>query len=402
MNECVSPYEDKEALERLAALPDIRVVVSNTTEAGIALTGTEQREDRPADSFPGKLTQWLYARFRYFEGALDRGVVVLPVELIENNAGVLKALVCQLAEKWGLGEEFLKWLDASCRFCNTLVDRIVTGCPADAEALCDAWGYQDELLDACEPFALWVIECDQPEVIRDVLPLDKAGLPVVLTKDLTPYRERKVRILNGAHTASVLAAYLAGEEIVRGMMGDELLGRYVRRAVYDELAPTVSLAPDEVRRFADAVLERLDNPFIDHALLAIALNSVSKWRARVLPGVKRYREKTGALPRCLTFSWAALAAFYDEPIAQRADGTLEAKRGEDTYIVRDEAAVLDFFWQRRTLDNETRLREWAARRDFWGEDLNQITGFVAQALADRALIARCGMRAALEQVLLEA
>ena len=254
----------------------------------------------------------------------------------------------------------------------------------------------------CEPFALWVIECGEPdeEALKRELPLQRAGLPVVLTRDLTPYHERKVRLLNGAHTSSVLAAYLAGEDIVRGMMHNPLLRAYLDRAVYGELAPTVALPAADVKAFADSVMERFDNPFIDHALTAIALNSVSKWRARVLPGVKAYLEKTGRLPRCLTFSWAALAAFY-APIRRNEDGTLVGKRDGNEYTVRDDRAAMDFFWENRSAAPEELLRALAGRIDFWGEDLNALAGFVDQAIVDleniRALDVKDAIRRAMEQ-----
>lgn len=397
--QCISPYEDMQAFLKLAELESIEWVVSNTTEAGIALTGSECFEDCPSDSFPGKLTQWLYQRFVHFHGDCSRGVTVLPVELIENNAGVLQALVLKLAARWQLGEDFIYWLKTACRFYNTLVDRIVTGRPADAENIANGLGYQDELMDACEPFALWVIECDAPETLRARMSWAGERLPVVFTRDLKPYRERKVRVLNGAHTSSVLAAYLAGENIVRGMMSQPLLRRYVERTVYDELVPTVALPQDEVRRFADAVMERFDNPFIDHSLLAISLNSVSKWKTRVLPGVKVWLER-GVLPRCLTFSWAALAAFY-APSQRCEDGTLTARRGDETYTVRDDQSVLDFFWMHRDWDGAQLLRALSARQDFWGEDLGNWPGFVDQAIADYNAIQKWGMRAAIERLLSE-
>lgn len=397
---CLSPYDDPDGFWTLAELPDVRFVVSNTTEAGIALTGGEALGDRPCASFPGKLTQWLYARWKHFGGDPEKGVTVLPVELIDDNAGTLRRYVLELCGKWRLEAAFEAWLETACRFHNTLVDRIVTGYPADAAAVCERLGYQDALLDVCEPFALWVIECNEEDAERLTreLPLQKAGLPVVLTRDLTPYHERKVRLLNGAHTSSVLAAYLAGEDIVRGMMHNPLLRAYLDRAVYGELAPTVALPAADVKAFADSVMERFDNPFIDHALTAIALNSVSKWRARVLPGVRAYLEKTGRLPRCLTFSWAALAAFYT-PVRRNEDGTLVGKRDGNEYTVRDDRAAIDFFWENRSAAPEKLLRDLAGRVDFWGEDLNGLNGFVDQAIVDLKNIRALGVKDAIRRAM---
>ena len=325
---------------------------------------------------------------------------MLPVELIDDNAGTLRRYVLELCGKWRLEAAFEAWLETACRFHNTLVDRIVTGYPADAAAVCERLGYQDALLDVCEPFALWVIECNEEDAERLTreLPLQKAGLPVVLTRDLTPYHERKVRLLNGAHTSSVLAAYLAGEDIVRGMMHNPLLRAYLDRAVYGELAPTVALPAADVKAFADSVMERFDNPFIDHALTAIALNSVSKWRARVLPGVRAYLEKTGRLPRCLTFSWAALAAFYT-PVRRNEDGTLVGKRDGNEYTVRDDRAAIDFFWENRSAAPEKLLRDLAGRVDFWGEDLNGLNGFVDQAIVDLKNIRALGVKDAIRRAM---
>lgn len=378
-----SPHDDPDCLAELAKIDTLQYIVSNTTEAGIALTGDEQLADRPAMSFPGKLTQLLYARFNHFNGAADKGVTMLPVELIEANGKKLKECVLKLAEKWNLGEGFTKWLNESCRFCSTLVDRIVTGHPKEAAEICERLGYQDELLDVGEPFGLWVVECDDPEKLAEELPLHKAGLPVIYTDNQKPYRERKVRILNGAHTSSVLGAYLAGEDIVRNMMVNPLTRAYVERAVYDELLPTVPLPKDEVRAFAEAVMERFENPFIDHALLSISLNSVSKWRARVLPGLKDNVAANGRLPSCLSFSLAALIAFYT-PVEQ-GDMQLFGLRGEEKYSIRDDQPVLDFFWENKDVTFEKCFVEkFLAREDFWGENLNAIPGLtdrVAECLA---------------------
>lgn len=390
----VSPHDDPDCLKALGESETLEFIVSNTTEAGIALTGSEQLSDRPAASFPGKLTQLLYARYQRFGG--EKGVTMLPVELIENNGKKLRECVLTLCDRWNLGEGFKAYLTEKCRFCSTLVDRIVTGYPAaEAGRLCEKLGYQDELLDVGEPFGLWVIECADPEALRKQLPLDQAGLPVVFTDNLKPYRERKVRILNGAHTSSVLGAYLAGENIVRGMMQRPLTRAYVEKAVYRELLPTVPLPEDEVRAFADSVMERFENPFIDHALLSISLNSVSKWRARVLPGLKDFLRMNGRLPACLTFSLAALIAFY-APARREEDRLIGLRNGEE-YAVRDDAAVMDFFWENREgCFTEEFARRLAARADFWGEDLNEIAGLTARVAEWLRVIQAQGMEKAIQ------
>ncbi len=394
LEEVTSPYEDGEYLARLGRCDTLQFVISNTTEAGIALTGDEQFTDRPAASFPGKLTQLMYARYEHFRG--EKPLTILPTELIEDNGGKLRACVLTLAEKWGLDAGFAQWVQEQCVFCNTLVDRIVTGHPAGAEALAEKLGYEDELLDAGEPFGLWVIECGEPEALAERFPLHKAGLPVIFTKDLTPYRERKVRILNGAHTSSVLAAYLCGEDIVRNMMHNPLTRAYVEKAVYEELLPTVKLPEDEVRAFAASVMERFENPFIDHALLSISLNSVSKWRARVLPSLKDNVAANGCLPTCLTFSLAALIAFY-RPV-ERENGQLIALRGEEKYAVRDDQPVMDFFWENRAdCCSPEFVKALCAREDFWGEDLGNIPGLTDAVAGWLEVIRAEGMREAVRR-----
>lgn len=356
----------------LAKCPTVRFIVSNTTEAGIVLDEADTMEGVPA-TFPGKLTKFLYERYLAFSGASDKGVILLPVELIENNGKKLRSCVLRLAEVWNLPADFSAWVEDHCIFCSTLVDRIVTGYPAaEAEALWNQLGYRDELLDVGEPFGLWVIESDRD--VSQELPFEKAGLPVVFTADQRPYRERKVRILNGAHTSSVLAAWLYGKTIVRDMMNDPVTGIFVRSAVLNEIAPQVPLEKDDVDAFAAAVFERFENPFIDHELLAISLNSVSKWKARVLPSLKDYYAKNKRLPKLLTFSFAALLAFYTSNDL-REDG-LHAHRKDGTeYTVRDDRNVLEFFAENSNLPAEEFVSLTASKEEFWGEDLRKYDGF---------------------------
>ena len=374
-----------ENLAALAACPTVRFVVSNTTEAGIVLGENDHMDGVPA-TYPGKLTKFLYERFCAFGGTAESGVIILPVELIENNGGKLKECVFRLAGIWGLPASFTAWLTEACVFCSTLVDRIVTGYPAaEAASLCEKLGYTDELLDVGEPFGLWVIESEKD--ISEELPLAKAGMPVIFTNNQKPYRERKVRILNGAHTSSVLAAWLCGINIVRDMMNDPLCGTFVRRAVSEEIAPLVPLERSDVDAFAAAVFERFENPFIDHALLSISLNSVSKWKSRVLPSLKEYLAANGKLPRLLTFSFAALLAFYsstdlreDALCACRADGT--------EYMIRDDRPVLEFFAAHSSLPTAQFADATAGNADFWGEDLRLLPGFTEAVTADLEAIRR--------------
>ncbi|MFR5795139.1 MAG: tagaturonate reductase [Christensenellales bacterium] len=356
----LSPYEDFEGYLALAHNPDMRIIISNTTEAGIVYTGKDSFDDKPQASYPGKLTRLLYERFTAFGGKKGTGFILLPCELIDYNGRNLEECCMKTAEQWGLSEEFKTWLKTENVFCSTLVDRIVTGYPrGEAESL-RKFGYRDNMLDTAEPFGLWVIE--GPAWIENELPFKKAGCNVVFTQDVSPYKLRKVRMLNGAHTSMVLGAYLAGHEIVGDCMADDTMRSYMSQALFNEIMPTLDLPKDDLEAFASAIFERFSNPFNRHLLLSIALNSQSKFRARVLPTIKEYVKRKHALPKILTFSMAAFIAFYcgkkedgsfvgvraagnEYPIAD--DRSCRFLRGHDRQAVREIArAVLTsvVFW----------------------------------------------------------
>lgn len=367
-------YHNYNRLEALACLDTLQIVVSNTTEAGIVFDGTDQFDRMPPTSYPGKLTKLLYRRFQTFSGAPDKGLIIIPCELIEHNGDQLHRCVDQLIDLWGLGEDFRHWVADSCTFCSTLVDRIVTGYPRDElERIAEHLGYEDQLVDVAEPFGLWVIESKQQD-ISDHFPLDKADLPVVFISDQTPYRERKVRVLNGAHTGTVLAGHLAGFETVGQLMKDDTLRRYLEKLVYEEIVPTVHLPRHEVLDFADSVFERFANPFLRHRLLDISLNSVSKWKARILPSFRDSWQATGQLPKLMTFSFAALLAFYTSDRLE--NGVLVGHANGQDYAIRDDAGVISFFAQHATQESTADYVQMAAaRQDFWGEDLSRYPGF---------------------------
>lgn len=366
--DCKDDYDEYMALAKLDSL---RFVVSNTTEAGIVLDENDNFDGLPT-TYPGKLTKFLYERYKAFNGDANKGLIILPVELIENNGGKLRECVLALCDAWKLPLTFKVWVQASCVFCSTLVDRIVTGYPRNEVAsICEELGYQDNLVDVGEPFGLWVIESNKD--ISGELPLDKAGLPVVFTDNQKPYRERKVRVLNGAHTASVLAGYLYGLDIVRDCMHDEIMGKFIRQVVMEEIVPQVPLPIEEVKAFAASVFERFENPFIDHALLSISLNSVSKWKARVLPSFKDHVANKGELPRLITFSLAALFAFYSSEDLR--DGALIAKRADGTaYEIHDDAHVLEFFAANSGKEAGEFVKAALSNKAFWGEDLTAYEG----------------------------
>ena len=393
--DAVSVYEDYEAYLALARLDTLRFVVSNTTEAGIVYDPGDRPHMRPPVSYPGKLALFLYERYLYFQGDIQKGLIILPTELIADNGGQLKACVKEHAISWKLGTGFLNWLEEACIFCSTLVDRIVSGYPQEeADRLWEEWGYRDRAIVAGEPFALWVIESDR-DISREFLP-DRAGLPVIFTKDLDPWRQRKVRILNGAHTSFALLSYLAGNDFVGQSVQDGTVGGFIRKTIYEELMPTLPFPKKELEDFGAAVLDRFANPWVKHALLSISLNSVSKWRARCLPGVLDYVACMGHLPVCLTFSFAALLAFYTGSIVR--DGALWGDRRGEAYPIRDEAWVLAFFAENSKRPAEEYVRAVLENEALFGPELLGVDGFFKRAAADLEEIRRSGMRRALEKV----
>lgn len=302
ISRAVNPYEDFASFLELAHNPDMRFVISNTTEAGIAYDPECGFDDEPPSSFPAKLTKLLYERYK---SGLS-GLVMLACELIDDNARQLEKCVFKYAQQWLLGEDFMQWLTKENEFCSTLVDRIVTGYPkTEAQKLCEKIGYTDRLLDTAEIFHLWVIEGD----FEDELPLKSAGLNVIWTDDVSPYKKRKVRVLNGAHTSTVFPALLCGIETVGEAVMDSQINRFLNICLFDYIIPQLG-DTEENRSFAAAVLERFQNPYINHLWNSIALNSVSKFTARVLPTITDCIASGGSLPRPFAFSLACLIEYY--------------------------------------------------------------------------------------------
>ena len=373
VSRCLNPYKDYDAVLACAKNPDLRFIACNTTEAGITYDPACSFTDVPADSYPGKLTQFLYKRFETFGKEPGKGFVILSCELIDNNGKELEKCVLQYAEKWKLGEEFTSWIKQENIFCSTLVDRIVTGYPRnEAASICEELGYQDNIIDTGEVFGFWVIE--GPESLKKELPFEKACLPVLITDDHKPYKQRKVRILNGAHTSFVLGAYLAGQDIVRDCMEDEVICGFMNKTIYDEIIPTLTLPREELMSFAASVTERFKNPFIDHALLAISLNSTSKWKARVMPSLKGYIANTGRLPECITASFAFYIAFY-RGTELTEEGLTAARPAGNEYTVKDDRPILQFYYDHRNDDVKTLVHAVCVNEEFWGEDLSAIAGF---------------------------
>ena len=388
---CLNPYEEYGAYLDCAKNPELRFLVSNTTEAGIVFENDCKLEDRPAKSFPGKLTQFLYERHQL---GLD-GFVILSCELIEHNGEELKKCVQQYIELWNLGADFSNWVEHENIFCSTLVDRIVTGYPrGEAEEICKEAGYQDNLIDTGEVFGFWVIEA--PQSVKEEFPFEKAGLPILVVDDHTPYKQRKVRILNGAHSSMVLAAYMAGQDIVRNCMEDQVICRFMNKAIYDEIIPTLTLPKEELMDFAKAVTERFNNPYIDHALLDISLNSTAKWKARVMPSLVDYAEKNGSLPACLTFSFAAYINFYHSG-KELSGNILTGVRGENTYPIRDDEWVLEFFFNHKDDNNKEISRAVIHNEQMWGDVLCNLKGFEDAVVKALDRIDEVGMYQAMKE-----
>ena len=315
ISRAVNPYKDYDAFLSLAENPNFRFIISNTTEAGIAFFADDELTDKPAKSFPAKLTQFLYARYK--TGL--KGFVILACELIDNNGVELKRCVLKYTELWNLGDNFAKWIEKENSFCNTLVDRIVTGYPKDeAGQLCAEVGYEDKLLDTAEPYHLWVIEGNH----ENELPLQKAGFNVIWTDNVKPYKKMKVRVLNGAHTSLVFPSLLCGVQTVKESLEDEDLSAFLNTCLFEYILPVLGDTAQN-RQFANAVLERFANPYIKHMWQSISLNSVSKFTARVLPTVTYYIEKNNALPKPPVFSLACLIEYYKTNNVQDDESAVE-------------------------------------------------------------------------------
>lgn len=399
VKDIVSPFGNYEDYINVAKIDTLRFVVSNTTEAGIVFNEEDKFEEKLNITFPAKLTQFLLTRYETFNGAADKGLVMLPVELIDDNGIELKKCVMKYIDLWNLDAGFKNWVDTACIFTSTLVDRIVTGYPRnDAEKIWNELGYKDNILDTAEPFALWVIESEKD--ISGEWPMDKAlegktGMNVIFTDNQKPYKQRKVRILNGAHTSFVLASYLKGNDYVNQSMQDPIMKDFMLKTIHEEVIPTLTLPKQDLEDFANAVVDRFNNPFIQHALLAIALNSVSKWKARCLPSFLGYVEKFGKLPEHLTFSIASLMAFYSS--TDLNDGVLKGKRGTDVYDIKDDKAVLEFFAENSAKETREFVHAYLSNEAFHGQDLTKVAGLEDKVTEYLDVIRTEGMEKALEK-----
>jgi len=358
----INPYTEFDQFLALAKEEELEFVISNTTEAGIEFIDSDTMDMTPPKAFPARLAVLLHERFRHFNGDNAKGLTIIPCELINHNADTLKGILLQYADLWNLGEDFKNWLENACTFHNTLVDRIVPGYPRnEIEEYNSKIDYEDNLIVTAEPFFLWVIEGD--EKLKAKLPFDKTDLDVKIVSDMQPYRTRKVRILNGAHTALVPFSILYGNETVKQSVDNEFTGDFVNKVIFDEINPTLDMDKSELNQFAEEVLDRFRNPFIKHQLSDIALNSISKFKVRVLPSLLKYVELNQKLPVYLTFSLACTIRFYQ--------GEWNGK----SLPIKDNQEIVDTFkeaWSSN--DSEKVTKEILANTEFWDQDLNQIKG----------------------------
>ena len=372
LSDFINPFEEYEKYLSYAKSEDLEVIISNTTEAGIALDSSDTDFTKCPKSFPGKLLALLSARYEHFNGDMSKGLAIIPCELIDHNGDELKRVMLELAGINKMSMGFIKWLTEANHFTSTLVDRIVPGYPRDAAAeICEEIGFQDNNIVKGEIFHLWVLQKD-----------------VIFADDITPYKQRKVKILNGSHTAMVPVAYMSGIDTVRESVEDDDVGRFVQELVNDEIKPTIDLPKDEMDAFASSVIERFKNPFIRHELMSIALNSTTKFKTRLLPTYNDYRAKFGKSPKHILFSFASLCVFY------------KGKRGGQDIALADDQKYLDFWKELWTKTDYTDIAKTVlSRKDIWEQDLSADDDNVAVVAGYIESIVKNGERAALKAFL---
>lgn len=400
ISRALNPYTQNAAFMALAEQPEVRFVISNTTEAGITFDPSCRLTDAPASSYPGKLTQLLYRRFRTFRGDPSKGLIIMPCELIFLNGHKLKECIYQYIDHWKseLGADFApfrSWFTEHCYVCATLVDRIVPGFPRkEIKQLQERAGYADNLVVQGEVFHLWVIERPEnmsAEDLRAEFPAEKAGLQVLIAESEKPYHERKVTLLNGPHTVLSPVAFLSGIDIVRDACNHPVVGEYIHKVQFDELMQTLNLPMDELQQFAADVLERFNNPFVDHQVTSIMLNSFPKYETRDLPGVKVYLERKGRLPQGLVFGLAAIITYYKG--GERSDGT-PIQPNDDPAILQ----LLTDLWA--TGDLRQVAEGVLAAESIWHENLNQTVPGLTDLLTDDLIkIQQLGMLEAVKTIL---
>ncbi len=376
IGDCINPFTDYEHFLSYAKSQDLQVIISNTTEAGIAVDPTDTDFSQCPKSYPGKLLALLKARYDYFDGDMTKGLAIVPCELIDNNGDELYRCLTELAEINHMDKKFIEWMQKANHFTSTLVDRIVPGYPRnEIEQIQKETGYIDNNVVKGEIFHLWVLR--KEPVVQKYLPADSTGLNVIFADDIKPYKQRKVKILNGSHTAMVPVAYLCGIDTVGEAVNDPVIGKYVHDFIFDEVNPTIDLPQNEMIDFANSVIERYKNPFIRHELMSIALNSTTKFRTRLLPTLEDYIRIKGALPKHLLFSFAAIVEFH------------KGVRGEEKIALKDDPHYLEYWaklWAEFDGDYTKLAKAALSWTEAWEVDMNtlhpDITATVAEYLED--------------------
>ncbi|MDA2927849.1 tagaturonate reductase [Acidobacteria bacterium AH-259-G07] len=381
VSRALSANQAWEKVLECARNPDLELIISNTTEVGIVLDSDDAHELAPPRSFPGKLTAFLHERFRAFAGAPDRGLVLIPCELINNNGARLAEIVLELAQRWELGDEFLNWVKSANHFCNSLVDRIVTGTPESEEVkrIQEKLGYQDRLLTVAEVYSLWAIEGD--ESLKRRLHFAEVNAPVIVANDITPYRERKIRILNGTHTIAVPLAFLLGNNTILESMQHPFASHFIEHVMRDEIGPSLDLDPDLVRNFIEEVLQRFKNPYLKHELLDITFQSTSKMRLRVVPSIKNYYEKNKQAPPLLCLGFAFYLRFMKG--VEKKEGRIFGRRDHELYVINDDQAEYFFSqWKEINEDDKQQVSHFVDQicqnSHLWEINLAQLPGFSAK------------------------
>lgn len=375
----IDPYLNFDAYLDLAKEEKLEFIISNTTEAGISYVVSDIFDMAPPSSFPAKLTRLLFERFAHFNGAMDKGLTIIPCELINHNSDTLKQIIMDYVSLWNLSEDFKNWVLNTCTFHNTLVDRIVPGYPRDQiEEYNKQLNYKDNLIVSAETFFLWVIEGG--EMLKKKLPFHKTKLDVKIVADMQPFRTRKVRILNGAHTAMVPFSILYGNETVKQTVDESFTGPFIRSLVFEEIIPTMDMDKAELEDFADAVFDRFRNPFIKHQLASIALNSISKFKVRVLPSLLDFVKRKDSLPSRTVFAFACLIRFYKGSYKLQ-----ELPINDDKEIVSEMAEI----WKSDSMyDIATQV---LGKVEYWGQNLNDVEGLTNAITTSLQLIEEKGI-----------
>lgn len=395
VNEEIPVYKEFAKYMALAENPELKMIFSNTTEAGIEYIDTDKLTDAPAKAFPAKLTQWLHHRFEFFNGSSDSGVVIIPCELIDYNGEKLKEIVLQYCQLWQLSDTFVSWLNNDNDFCSTLVDRIVTGFPRDEHAeLQEKLGYLDNFMVTAEHFHLFVIQ--GPDHLADLLCLEGSELNIKIVDDISPYKQRKVAILNGAHTAMVPLAYMANIDSVGEALAEPLFERYLTALISNEIIPTLDLPKDELQAFANDVLNRFRNPYIHHLLMAISLNSMTKVKTRLLPQLLTFVESKKTVPPMMAMALAGQILFF------------KGERNGEKIALSDSEQWLELFntlwtsYTNKEIDITKLVSEVLGAQWHWEQDLNSVPGLTAQVSESLQAMLDQGVSAVLEQKLSQA